>query len=224
MNLEHAFNADDNYYEEVLPDVWLMDDHRWAYLIWEISREKFDGRTASIIHIDYHWDAGDDFFEYPKMERKFKSLSLNDIKPLVKDDRWIRFDSFICPAIIRGIINEVHFLCYQDDGDVGIHEGSLEKHQAQQFIYRSSKDLKKQKFNKPYIFDFCIDVFNRSDMYYEGDIWNIEEVDNFLDDLELLVKNAKIVTVSMSYGYSGTTEDTKRLTNHVMGKFCDWRT
>ena len=123
---------------------------------------------------------------------------MEDIRALVQEDKWIRFDSFICPAIIRGIANEVHFLCYQEYGDEGIYEGSLEKHQATQYIYRNSSELKNYKFNKPYIFDFCIDVFNRSNMYYEGDIWNIEEIDEFLYELEVLVKGAELITISMS--------------------------
>jgi hypothetical protein len=29
------FKMDDQYFEEIFPGVWLMDDHRWAYYVWE---------------------------------------------------------------------------------------------------------------------------------------------------------------------------------------------
>jgi hypothetical protein len=223
MNIAHALQEDDLFFEEVAEDIWLMDNHRWAYWIWESHRDKFNNRKSPVIHIDYHWDAGDDFYHYQEKETEFKSLSLEGVKEIVKEGNWIRFDSFICPAIIRGITDEVHFLCFQQDGDEGIYEGTLARHNAKQFLYKSSAELKYKKFTTQYIFDFCIDVFNRSDMYYEGDIWDDKEIDVFLEDIRLLVKHASLVTFSMSYGYSGTKKDTERLTKYVLHKFLSWR-
>ena len=128
MDISHALKEDDEYYEEIANIIWLMDNHRWAYYVWELNRSVFNDRKAPIIHVDYHWDAGDDFYNSPEKESEFKSLTLADVKSLVQEGNWIRFDSFICPAIIRGITNEVHFLCFQGDGDdEGIYEGSLNK-------------------------------------------------------------------------------------------------
>ena len=66
-------------------------------------------------------------------------------------------------------------------------------------------------------------MLNRSDMCYTGDIWSLEEIDDLLNDIKHLVINASIVTISMSYGYSGTKEDTSRLTKYILERFCDWR-
>jgi len=126
VNISHAFEENDEYYEEIAKGIWLMDNHRWAYYIWESNRQIFNDEMAPIIHIDFHWDAGDDFYNCPEKEKEFKFLSIEEVKTLVKEDEWIRFDSFICPAIIRGVSDEIHFLCFQDDGyDQGIYEGSL---------------------------------------------------------------------------------------------------
>ena len=224
MNISHAFKESDEYYEEIAEDIWLMDNHRWAYYIWESNKEIFDGNKAPIIHIDFHWDAGDDFYNSPEKEREFKSMSLEEVKGLVQEGNWIRFDSFICPAIIREISDEVHFLCFQgDDNDQGICEGSLKKHDARQYICQSSGELKNLTIVSPYIFDFCIDVFNRSNMYYKSEIWSLDEINKLLSDVKHLIIGASIVTISMSYGYSGTLDDTSRLTKYVLERFCNWR-
>lgn len=115
-------------------------------------------------------------------------------------------------------------LLFQGDGDdEGIYEGTLNKHNAHQHIYRSSSELKNVNIKTPYIFDFCVDVFNKSDMMYTGDIWERNEIDELLENAKHLVVNASIVTISMSYGYSGTCDETAWLTEYVVGKFCAWR-
>jgi hypothetical protein len=43
---ENSFRGD-FYFEEIHPNVWLMDDHRWAYYIWERSLEH-DLRTVLV--------------------------------------------------------------------------------------------------------------------------------------------------------------------------------
>ena len=224
MDIEAALHPDDNFYVEVTPNVWLMDDHRWAYLIWELHRDDFTSVPAAIVHVDYHWDAGDDFFHYPDKEAEFINLPVAGIEDLVRENKWIRFDSFICPALIRRIADEVHFLCFQENGEEGIYIESLKKNSACQYIYRSVDDLAKVKIEKPLIFDFCIDVFNRSDdKWFQGEIWSSAEVYNFLSALKPLIKSAQLITVSMSYGYSGTEEDTAFLTRKVMGLISEWR-
>ncbi|MEW5789022.1 MAG: UPF0489 family protein [Pseudomonadota bacterium] len=224
VDISHALKEDDKYFEEIAKDIWLMDNHRWAYYVWETNRDKFKNHKAPIVHIDYHWDAGDDFYHSPEKEAEFKSLTIKQIWDMVSEGNWIRFDSFICPAIIRGICNEVHFLCFQGDGDdEGIYEGTLNKHSALQHIYRSSSELKNLDIKTPYFFDFCVDVFNRSDVMYTSDIWRLNEIDELLENIKHLVIDASIVTISMSYGYSGTSDDTSWLTRHVVGKFCSWR-
>jgi len=224
VDISHALREDDKYFEEIAKDIWLMDNHRWAYYIWESNRDSFGNHKAQIVHIDYHWDAGDDFYHSPEKEAEFKSLAIEQIRDMVYEGNWIRFDSFICPAIIRGISNEVHFLCFQGDGDdEGIYEGTLSRHNAHQHIYRSSSELKNLNVNTPYIFDFCVDVFNRSEMMYTSDIWGLDEIDELLENVKHLVEGANIVTISMSYGYSGTCDETAWLTKYVIERFCAWR-
>jgi len=58
-----SFETNDSYYEEIYPNIWLMDDHRWAYFIWEqcLNRNRIK-KPYALLHLDYHWDGVNDFF------------------------------------------------------------------------------------------------------------------------------------------------------------------
>lgn len=60
-------------------------------------------------------------------------------------------------------------------------------------------------------------------MCFSANIWKENEINDWLNDCEGLVQSASIVTVSMSYGYSGVEEDTERLTKKVINLFYKWR-
>ena len=66
------------------------------------------------------------------------------------------------------------------------------------------------------IFDLCLDLFNRSDDWAEGDLWSDAEIDGFLGEVARLITAAELVTVSMSFNYSGTAENTRHLTKFVI--------
>ncbi len=104
-----------------------------------------------------------------------------------------------------------------------IYEEFLDKYNCKQVLHNSISTLSDLKTDKPILFDFCIDVFNRSNQFYESDIWPDTEIDEFLEGCRRLVIAAEMVTISMSYGYSGTMNDTKRLTKKVVEKFNEWR-
>ena len=200
-----------------------MDNHKWAFVVWNENTKR--NMQYLLVHVDYHWDAGYDYWYYPEYEKIFLSSDNNEIIKIVSEEKFIRFDSFICPAIAKNIVDEVHFLCFQgdEDGDVAIFKDFLDKYNCDQTLHNSIISLSEVKSQKPILFDFCIDVFNRSNMWYGSDIWPVEEIDVFLSGCEPLVKSAEIVTISMSYGYSGSEEDTKRLAQKVLNCFYNWR-
>jgi hypothetical protein len=72
-----------------------------------------------------------------------------------------------------------------------------------------------QQFDCPLIFDLWLDLFNRSGDRETGSLWSDAEVTDFLKSVEPLLQAAEIVTVSLSFGYSGTEEDTRRLAHLV---------
>lgn len=215
---------DSEYYQDLGKNIWLVDNHKWALYIWELFRESKKEDVFSLIHIDYHWDAGNDFFESPKEEQELIDSNPEKIKSLIQEEIWIKYDSFIAPAVIRGYVDDVHFYCLQyDDYDIGIDSDTLEKYSTKQSIHKSIDSLVSENFDKPLIFDFCLDVFSKSDdMMYVSDIWNDKEIIDFIYKCKELVEQASIVTVSLSFGYSGSEEDTRHLAELVVPLFLEW--
>ena len=217
----NIFKKNDDYLEPLGSNVWLMDNHKWALYVWESNRLK-DG-LYTLVHVDYHWDAVYDFWENPEKEKELIESSLDELKSLIKDESLIQYDSFIGPALARGLIDDIHFLCFQEDGDEGFWQPVLDRFGCKQTIHGDSKSLNTLNVDSPLLFDFCLDVFNRSDYEYRSELWKNKEIEKLLFDCKILVQIADIVTISMSYGYSGTLEDTKALTERVVPLFIEWR-
>lgn len=210
-----SFWPDPSFFEEIYPNVWLMDDHRWAYYLWERYLQK--KVAQSLIHIDQHWDAVNDFLDDSYQERLSRITDLDKIKEMVSENNLVRKDSFIAPAIVRGIINEVHFLCFQENPTKGFHIEFLNKFNTRQFIYKDCHTLLNHA-SEVFLFDIDLDYFNRSDYYLKSDLWNDVEITEFLEYCSHLIKSSPLITIAMSFGYSGSEEDTKHLINLVVSK------
>ena len=194
--------------------VWLMDDHRWALKVWETQRKH---HAYTLVHADFHWDACYDYHYSVEEEAKLLAASSAEVGELVANDDWIRYDSFIAPAIKRGLIHTVHFYCLQDGpGDNGLYEEFMTACQATQVLHKTPQELASARIDGPYIFDLCLDLFNRCDDWEEGDLWKDQEVIAFLETVRHLIVRAEIATVSLSFNYSGTHEDTRHLAALVL--------
>ncbi len=219
-----ALDADDEFYMDLGSGIWLMDNHKWAFYIWHKHQAESGIEKFSLVHADYHWDGGNDFHESPEKLEELLRADDDELFGLIREELFIRWDSFISPAILRGFIDEVHFYCKQgDEYDVGLDEELLERAGTKQFIHDDARDLSIQTFSSPLIFDLCLDLFNKSKRWYESDIWPDREVREFLDITRPLVRQAVLVTVSLSFGYSGTVEDTRRLAKLVLPMLKQWR-
>src|SRR4051812_28727799 len=108
-------------------NIWLMDNHKWAFYIWHRFRRQSQIEKFSLVHADYHWDGGSDFHGSEEAEQEILRADDAALEALVRDEQLIRYDSFIAPAVLRGYLSEVHFFCKQspDEGDVGIDEALL---------------------------------------------------------------------------------------------------
>ncbi|MCH7822915.1 MAG: UPF0489 family protein [Proteobacteria bacterium] len=213
-----ALDEDPNFYLDLGNGVWLMDDHRWAFYIWQRHQRDSDTDRFSLIHADYHWDCINVFYDYPDEKMRLLAADDAELLAMVAEDRLIRYDSFIAPAVIREVIGEIHFYCPEnEETDLGLDDDLVSAHNCRKVIHSDYEDLPEQDFDYPLIFDLCLDLFNRSNgMMYEADIWSEAEVDSFLNCVRPLVKRAELVTVSMSFGYSGLVEDTRCLTDKVL--------
>jgi UPF0489 domain len=210
------------YREAIAPGVWLMDDHRWAFWVW--ARTGLKG--ATLVHADYHFDAINDLT--PEELEELRHLPIAEIEskyllPANQDamneqKTPIQMDSFIAPAILLGLINQVFFFCYQTDTDVGVSEDVLEAGRCRQTMLKASKDLRNIRAS-PLLFDLCLDLFNldpKRRMYEETNLWTDGEIIEFLGHAEGLFQRADLVTISCSFGYSGSEEQTRALTRLVL--------
>lgn len=213
---------DDQYYEEIFPGIWLMDDHKWAFWAW---LNHFTQHTtefpAKLFHFDYHWDAANDFQDQA-LTSDFVNMSLSEMHQLLSEDLICK-DGFIAPAIINGYFNEIHFYCKQENPQIGFSDEFLNTYRAKQYIYNEISVINEAAKKIPYAFDLDIDLFNESGMYLESKLWTETQLYDFFYICRSLIKNASVVTVAMSFGYSGTEEDTKRLAQYVISKILNIR-
>jgi hypothetical protein len=105
-----------------MPNIWVMDNHKWAFFIWHKFRSQSQIDRFSLVHADHHWDGGNDFYNSPDEKQSFLAASDEVIIKLIQEELYIRFDSFIAPAIIEGMLDEVHFFCTQEDSDIGMDD------------------------------------------------------------------------------------------------------
>lgn len=221
-------------YRNVTPDaemllegahqVWLMDDHRWALFAWESHRRQTRAGRYALIHADFHWDGIDDFHDSEDASATLLAASLSDLHSMIESEERIRYDSFIAPAIRLDALSQIHWYCLQDQGeDAGVCAQLCDKHDVVQFFHQNVASLAAANADRPLIFDLCLDLFNRSDNYYEGDLWSDEEVLGFLDAVRDHIRVAELVTISLSFGYSGSEDDTRHLAELVVPRILAMR-
>lgn len=216
---------DDDFFTDLGSGIWLMDDHKWAFYIWNRYHVQSGIPKFSLVHADYHWDSVNDFHDAPEQTENLLAADDAQLRDMIREEHgFIRFDSFIAPAILRGSIDEVHFYCKQDDWfDSKFNDETLERTGTRQFVHEDVNALAQQAFPSPLILDLCLDLFNKADYWYESDLWSEEEILAFLEAIRPLIEQAVLITVSLSFGYSGTEDDTRRLAKLVLPVLAQWR-
>jgi len=225
MSLPDSSTLQENtsYCENCGSSIWLMDDHRWALYAWDRAYQECQIDQFSLVHADYHWDAVNDFIEYPGEADALRGYTHEQLKLLIQSNERVKYDSFIAPAIIRGLLNEVHFFCLESEEN-GLDEDLVEQYSVKVFDYRDWRRLAECRLTSPHIFDLCLDLFNHSnDKMYEGDLWNADEINEFVNGMQDLIQEAEIVTVSLSFGYSGNCDQTRWLADLVLPKVWEFR-
>lgn len=219
-----SLKRDDNFCVDLGESVWLMDNHKWALYAWESFRQQAGGGRFTLAHVDYHWDGGYDFHCDAEQEQELLAADLRRLRAFIEEEEWIRYDSFIAPAVARGMFDAVHFYCPQgDESDVAVDENLRKSTGTDQVIHETPESLASLEAASPLIFDLCLDLFNRSDQFQEGDLWSDEEVLGFLDTVRPLITTASLVTISLSFDCSGTAEDTRHLASLVLPRIQAWR-
>lgn len=220
-----ALDRDDDYFLQLEADTWMMDNHKWALWVWERFAAISGTEKFTLVHADHHWDGGYDFFDSPAEEAEMLGADLEKLHSLIAEGNWIRYDSFIAPAVARKRFDAVHFFCKQDDDyDVAIGEEVLAAFGTTQTLHATAESLATIVPASPLVFDLCLDLFNNeSKMEYGSDLWSDEAILAFLDTVRPLIESACLVTISLSFGCSGTPDDTRHLAKLVVPRILEMR-
>lgn len=204
---------------EIAPGVWVMDDHKWALWVWTIHRNSLPG---ALFHVDYHWDGADDF---SGNDNSLTDLLSNPeaLKKVISEDRLIRKDSFISPAVRGHFFRDVHFYCYQRNIAPGLNPEILMHNRVRQYIHSDIPSAFRQINPADTALDLDVDIFNRSIFFGQGDVWSNEEILRFLDRLKVLIHKTPLITIALSYCYSGAEADTHRLAELILPRILSWR-
>ena len=222
-DIDKEIKIRDAYIEEIHPNIWLMNNHKWAFYCWENYRLTHKSNSQyNLIHLDFHWDGINDFQDEARSSTLKNIDSLNEIHELVNQGDFIKDASFIAPGIIRGILNEVHFYCLQDDTEIGIDESLLDQYTCTQYIHNDVDDLINQKFKDEIFFDIDLDLFNKEEYWMKGDLWEEDEIIKLIDKCSKIISNSSLVTIAKSPGYSGTKDDMIFLKELVVPKIVNY--
>jgi len=213
---------DAGYFEPLPTGVWLMDDHKWALFVWEQHRQKVGGQRYSLMHADYHWDSTDDFRDDDEAQTELAKADADGLRAMTAASEYITYDSFIAPAVRRGLFSEVHFYCLQIDSEP-LDDDLCDAFETPQHLHPDATSLAAAVPASPLIFDLCLDLFNHSDNYDDGDLWSDGEVLAFLEAVKHHIQAAELVTISLSFGCSGTADDTRHLAELVVPLVVEWR-
>ncbi|MDN8617995.1 UPF0489 family protein [Variovorax ginsengisoli] len=202
-----------------------MDNHKWALWVWERQVQIAGIAKFTLVHADHHWDGGYDAYYDQEKSSEIVAADLEQLRAIIDEEEWIRYDSFIAPAVLRGRFDCLHFFCKQDDDfDVAIGHDLLDSAGATQVLHPSTDSLAAITPEHPLIFDLCLDLFNReSKMEYGSDLWADAEINEFLLAMRPLIESANLVTISLSFGCSGSEPDTRHLAQLVVPQIAAWR-
>ncbi|MHA7685915.1 hypothetical protein [Cupriavidus sp. PET2-C1] len=142
---------------------------------------------------------------------------------MVRNKERIQYDSFIAPAVIRKLVTEVHFFCKQTGTEPGLGERLLTEAGAHEYMHDNAGQLAQVQFDRPLIFDLCLDLFNRSNKWATGDLCSDDDIRDLLQSARSIIERAALVTISLSFNYSGTEADTRRLAGLVIPAIVQWR-
>ncbi len=200
---------DDEFVEPLPYGVWLMDNHKWALSVWAHHHV---GPRRWLFHADHHWDAVDLFREADQGQAALLAADANTLDEWIRDEYLIQYDAFIAPAVRKGFFEQIHFYCTQnDEWDRGLDPALCDMMGVVQTLHPNVDSFAGVNAQAPIVFDLCLDLFNDATMYFKSDLWSDAAIISTLAALAHHVKAAELVTVSLSFGYSGTEDDTRRL-------------
>lgn len=100
--------------------IYLMVNHKWAFVIWEYARiQRRLKKNTCLVHVDTHLD------DVPELVGNRKALTANTIEELLEIAYYIqdeentelelRMDNFIIPSFLRGTIQDIVYVSNPDN-------------------------------------------------------------------------------------------------------------
>ena len=83
-----TFGNNEEYFEEIYPNIWIMHNHKWSLYCWELYRENNE-IPSTLVHLDYHWDAINDYYKNEEIISVLKITTpcnykqLNELQTLI---------------------------------------------------------------------------------------------------------------------------------------------
>jgi hypothetical protein len=210
MSFELGHLEQNEEFLRALPNgIWLMDNHKWALSVWAHQHK---GVRRCLFHADHHWDAVDLFYGDELAQTQLLAADIQTLDEWILEENRIQYDAFIAPAVRMGLFEQVHFLCTQkDDTDKGLDSALCAAADVFQRLHDGIDSFAAVTPKAPIVFDLCLDLFNESTTYYGSELWSDDQIISTVTSFEHHVRAAELVTVSLSFGYSGTKNDTRRL-------------
>ncbi|WP_367387221.1 UPF0489 family protein [Bacillus vallismortis] len=191
-----------------------MDQHKWAFYIWELAREKgLIKPNATLFHVDAHLD--DLPFVLEDIPEYINITGIENLKAFT--DKHLNIDTFIWPAFGRETINNIIYVS-NFSGSKPFEDWTREHVEGR--IYEgirvhSIQELKESIFLggvEPYIQDnslilnLDLDFFNEEEFYDRGpQLKSDQEVAESLTYLKNL-KDWDLITISLSPEHCGGEE------------------
>lgn len=100
--------------------VYLMVNHKWAFVIWECAKiQQMLKENACLVHVDTHLD------DVPELVDNQKALTANTVEELFEfayyeqdeeiPELKLRMDNFIMPSFLRGTIQDIVYVSNPDN-------------------------------------------------------------------------------------------------------------
>ncbi|MEK5149058.1 UPF0489 family protein [Psychrobacillus sp. FSL K6-4615] len=205
-------------------NIYLMDNHKWAFYIWELAREKsIINPNATLIHVDAHLD------DCPfVLQDNPEYLEINELSTLKEfTENHITYDTFIWPAFGRATIDNIIYVSdfynepfeeWATDFVKGRTYKGLRVRSMSQFK-NSVEDGQVEPYvnDNSLILNLDLDFFNEENFYGgKPKLMSDNEVFNSLTYLKEVYK-WELITVALSPECCGGEE----ASNHLLDIFVD---
>ncbi|MFS1519584.1 UPF0489 family protein [Bacillus sp. SCS-151] len=204
--------------------IYFMDQHKWAFYIWELTREKgLIQPNATLFHVDAHLD--DCPFVLEDNPEYINIKGLENIKAFTEN--YVNIDTFIWPAFGRETINNIIYVSDFAGSNEPFDDWSRKRVEGR--IYEGVRVHSIQELKRaislgevePYIRDnslilnIDLDFFNEEDLYDCNPLlYSDQEVKESLTYLKNLY-NWDLITVALSPEHCGG----KEACNHLFHLF-----